>query len=119
MKFLIDAQLPARLARQLNDFGHDAIHTLDLPERNRTTDAEISRMADIEERIVVSKDRDFRDSHLLRWTPARLLVVSTGNITNRQLLGLVEEHLDAIVAAFEGAKLVQLTADELSVLDDN
>lgn len=119
MKFLIDAQLPARLARQLNDSGHHAVHTLDLPGQNRTTDAEISRVADIEDRIVVSKDRDFRDGHLLRGTPARLLVVSTGNITNRQLLRLFEEHLDAIVAAFDGAKLVQLTAEELSVLDDN
>lgn len=119
MKFLVDAQLPARLARQLNDSGHDAIHTLDLPEQNRTTDAEVSRMADIEDRIVISKHRDFRDSHLLRGTPARLLVVSTGNITNRDLLALFGDHLDAVVAAFEGARLVQLTADDLSVLDDN
>lgn len=119
MKFLIDAQLPARLARQLIDSGHDAIHTLDLPEQNRTADAEISRMADIEDRVLVSKDRDFRNSHLLRGTPGRLLVVSTGNITNRDLLALFDEHLDAVVAAFEGAKLVQLTADDLSILDDN
>lgn len=119
MKFLIDAQLPARLARQLIDSGHDAIHTLDLPKQNRTADAEISRMADIEDRVVVSKDRDFRNSHILRGTPGRLLVVSTGNITNRDLLALFDEHLDAVVAAFERAKLVQLTADDLSILDDN
>lgn len=55
MKFLIDAQLPARLARHLHEAGHDAIHTLDLPGQNRTTDAEIARLADAEDRIVVSK----------------------------------------------------------------
>jgi predicted nuclease of predicted toxin-antitoxin system len=119
VKFLIDAQLPARLARHLNDAGHDALHTLDLPERNRTTDAEISRVADAEDRIVVSKDRDFRDSHLLSGSPARLLVVSTGNITNRDLLALFDEHLDALVDAFEGANLVQLTAGDLSILDED
>ncbi len=86
MKFLLDAQLPARLAGHLNDAGHDALHTLDLPEQNRTTDAEVARVADAHGRIVVSKDSDFRDSHLLNGTPARLLVVSTGNITNRDLI---------------------------------
>jgi predicted nuclease of predicted toxin-antitoxin system len=117
VKFLIDAQLPARLARHLSDAGHDALHTLDLPEQNRTTDAEISRVADAEDRIVVSKDSDFRDSHLLSGSPARLLAVSTGNITNRDLLALFDEHLDALVDAFEGANLVQLTAGDLSILD--
>ncbi len=119
MKFLIDAQLPARLARHLNDAGHDAIHTLDLPQQNRTTDAEISRIADADDRIVISKDNDFRASHLLDGTPVRLLVVSTGNITNRDLLALVDEHFDAVVAAFEGASLVELTADDLSILDED
>ncbi len=33
MKFLIDAHLPKRLARLLQQLGHDAIHTLDLPEQ--------------------------------------------------------------------------------------
>jgi predicted nuclease of predicted toxin-antitoxin system len=66
---------------------------------------------------VVSKDSDFRDSHLLSGSPARLLVVSTGNITNRDLLALFDEHLDALVDAFEGANLVQLTAGDLSILD--
>lgn len=117
MRFLIDAQLPARLAHHLNDAGHDAIHTLDLPEQNRTTDAEISRVADAQDRIVVSKDHDFRASHLLGGTPARLLVISTGNITNRDLLALIDGHLDAVVAAFEGASLVELTVDDLSILD--
>lgn len=83
MKFSSTRSSPARLTHHLNEAGHDAIHTLDLPDQNRTTDVEISRVADAEDRIVVSKDADFRDSHLLGGTPARLLVVSTGNITNR------------------------------------
>lgn len=38
VKFLIDAQLPARLAEFLNQAGHDAIHTVELPDENRSTD---------------------------------------------------------------------------------
>ncbi len=36
MNFLVDAQLPRRLARILTGAGHDAVHTLDLPNANRT-----------------------------------------------------------------------------------
>lgn len=81
MKFLVDAQLPARLARFLTDADHDAVHTSELPEGNRTTDARISELADRDDRVVVTKDRDFRDGHLLTGSPRRLLVVATGNIS--------------------------------------
>ena len=78
MKFLVDAQLPARLAKFLTGKGHDAIHSSDLPDGNRTPDSEIALRADEDGRVVVTKDRDFRDTHLLHRTPRRLLVVATG-----------------------------------------
>ena len=36
MKLLINAQLPRRLAHQLRAAGFEAIHTLDLPQGNRS-----------------------------------------------------------------------------------
>jgi uncharacterized protein (DUF433 family) len=39
MKFLVDAQLPLRLARVLQSAGCDTIHTKDLPRRNATLDS--------------------------------------------------------------------------------
>lgn len=114
MKFLVDAQL---LARHLAEIGHDAVHTLSLPDENRTTDAEIARLADEEDRVVVSKDRDFRDSHLLQGSPRRLLVVATGNVSNDDLLALFSEHLAAFVDAFDTADLVELRRAELVIHD--
>lgn len=32
MKFLVDAQLPLRLARYLREAGHDVVHTRELPD---------------------------------------------------------------------------------------
>jgi hypothetical protein len=46
VKFLIDAQLPARLAQFLNRGGHDAVHTAGLPDGNRSTDSQIAQRAD-------------------------------------------------------------------------
>ena len=108
MRFLVDAQLPARLAALLADRGHDSIHTTRLPAGNRTTDAAIAELADRDDRVVVTKDRDFRDGHLLGGSPRRLLVVATGNITNSALLALFDAHLDAIVAAFDDVDFVEL-----------
>lgn len=109
MKFLVDAQLPAKLCQLLQAAGHDAVHTSDLPDGNRTTDEALARLADEEDRVVVTKDRDFRDSHLLNRSPRHLLVVATGNITNRDLLSLVEEHAPAIVEALAESPFVELS----------
>jgi predicted nuclease of predicted toxin-antitoxin system len=115
VKFLIDAQLPARLADFLNQAGHDAVHTIGLPDANRSTDRQIAERADGDGRVVVTKDQDFRDVHLLAGSPRQLLVVATGNITNNALLSLFELHLDVIVSGFEEADFVELSEDALAL----
>jgi predicted nuclease of predicted toxin-antitoxin system len=59
------------------------LHTFDLPQGNRSSHLTISSVADRDGREVFSKDDDFLQSHLLRGSPARLLIVATGNITNQ------------------------------------
>lgn len=118
MRFLVDAQLPARLARYLTDAGHDALHSSDLPAGNRTTDEEIARRADTEDRVVVTKDRDFRDGHLLRGRPGRLLIVATGNTDNHHLVRLFDQHLADIVGALAEVRFVELAHDRLIVHED-
>jgi predicted nuclease of predicted toxin-antitoxin system len=113
VRFLVDAQLPARLARFLGEVGHDALHTSDLPDRNRSTDAQIAERADRDGRVVVTKDRDFRDSHLLTRSPRQLLVVATGNITNAALMSLFEANHEAIVTALTEVDFVEVGPDSL------
>jgi predicted nuclease of predicted toxin-antitoxin system len=60
--------------------------TIGLPDGNRSTDSQIALHADTENRVVVTKDQDFRDGHLLGRSPRKILVVATGNITNDALL---------------------------------
>ncbi|HZJ07904.1 MAG TPA: DUF5615 family PIN-like protein [Nocardioidaceae bacterium] len=115
MKFLIDAQLPARLATLLSNAGHDALHTTALPDGNRTPDGRIAELADQEGRVVVTKDRDFRDGHLLTRSPQRLLVVATGNVANSALLSLFETHLEAIATALGEGDFVELGPDSMIV----
>ena len=115
MKFLVDAQLPQLLAMWLKNRGFDAIHTLELPEANRSDDQEIIATADREDRIVVSKDGDFFDDHILRGKPRRLLVVKTGNIKNRDLIRLFERNTERIEKLFRRYVLIEISRSDLIV----
>ena len=101
MKFLVDAQLPRRTAGWLATAGCDALHTLDLPDGNRTADQQVIELADREQRVVVTKDADFVDSHVLHGRPSKLLLVSTGNISNRDLEARVVPLIPDIVREFQ------------------
>ena len=89
--------------------GHDAIHTLDLPKRNATPDGDIADLADREGRVVVTKDMDFLNSHLVGSAPRRLLRVLTGNISNSELLALFEANIATIEKRFADSDLVELS----------
>jgi predicted nuclease of predicted toxin-antitoxin system len=115
MKFLVDAQLPRRLAIQLNTAGHDAVHTLSLPQKNRTKDGVINQISIGEQRVVITKDVDFRDSHLVQGRPFKLLLISTGNIRNDELLVLIERNLPTIVTAFESHSYLELDRNHLTI----
>jgi predicted nuclease of predicted toxin-antitoxin system len=114
MKFLVDAQLPRRFANWLKDAGHDALHTLDLPKKNRTSDSELIARAMQEGRIVISKDADFVQSFLVTGEPA-LLLISTGNIANAELEKILRANLGGIEAAFASGRFVEITRDALVV----
>jgi predicted nuclease of predicted toxin-antitoxin system len=109
MKFIVDAQLPVRLAHWLRQRGHDAVHTKELADGNRTADSTIAQLADRESRVVITKDADFVESFLLRGMPAKLLLISTGNIAN--------QDLEALIARNEAAILTELVTNAFLELD--
>ncbi len=113
MKFIVDAQLPAQVAQVLQLLGFDAIHTDDLPDKERTTDAQIRRVAALENRIVVTKDADFLTSYLVTKQPRQLLLITTGNIKNQELLGLFRARLPTIVELFERYNFLEMNRDFL------
>jgi predicted nuclease of predicted toxin-antitoxin system len=114
MKFIVDAQLPRRLARELAASGHDVVHTLDFPAGNRTADDEIVAVAVREGRVVVTKDNDFVTSFLLKGLPPKLLLISTGNISNDALSKLVAANLTAIETAYAQNSFVELSVSAIT-----
>lgn len=106
--FLVDQQLPRALADHLTSRGHDAKHIKDYEGGTTLPDTEVTRIADAEHRIVVTKDDDFRVSHLLSKRPARLVHITCGNISTRDLLSLVDSHYPALEVAIATYHYIEL-----------
>ena len=115
-KFIIDTQLPPRLAMFFKEQGFDAIHTTHFPDGHLLSDTEIRRIASQESRIVVTKDADFFDYYMVKGSPPAILMLSIGNVSNNELLALVQHNLTAIIEAFlNGSSLAVLSKTHLAV----
>ncbi len=115
MKFIIDAQLPRKLAFLLRNAGHDALHTFDLPQQNTTSDAEIIDIAAREDRVVVTKDADFVETFILFRRPQKLVVIATGNIRNTELESIIISVLPAMITALATNSYLEITRQALII----
>lgn len=115
MKFLLDAQLPKKLSLFLKYKGHDALHTLDLPNQNKSKDSELNTLSIKEQRVLISKDMDFVESLLISNKPYKLLYINTGNINNKQLQELFSKNLDHLILCLEENRFVELTFENMII----
>lgn len=113
MKFLLDANLPFKLSYLLKEKGYDVVHTDDLPHKERTKDKEINEISVLQNRIVITKDFDFLDSHLITNIPDKLLLVTTGNITNKSLFEIFENNIEKVVELFKTYDFIELNNKNL------
>ena len=117
MRFLVDANLPVKLAKTIGRMGHTVVHTDDLPNKERTSDKEIKAISTDQNLVVISKDTDFFDSHLIQGIPSKFLLVSTGNITNKELFNLFI-NFENIVTLFETYDLIGIDNQQILVYEN-
>ena len=113
MKFLVDAQLPKKMAYLSRSKGFDVKHTLDLQEANKTKDTTINQITIEEKRVLVSKDLDFVESLLISDKPYKLICVATGNITNKKLLDIFENNLPYMLETLQDARYIELSTHNI------
>ena len=114
MKLIVDAQLPARLCEILNQLGLESIHVDALPKGDETSDIEITKFADRENLIVVTKDFDFYHSYMTLGKPKKLFLITTGNLKNRQLFNLFRNNTLIIKNALNRSSFVELSNDGIT-----
>lgn len=93
--------------------GLDFIRTLDLPDANKSKDSDIIKLADKENRIVISKDSDFLESYLIHSKPKRLLLVTAGYIPNVRLLDIFDKNIQIIIEMLTRSNLIEINKTEI------
>ena len=73
------------------------------------------RFAEQDERIVITKDADFVHSHVLHGRPSKLLLISTGNLTNTALESIFAPQMTVLAALFETHSFIELSRTTLVV----
>lgn len=115
MNFLIDANLPRRLVNLFKDRGYHAIHTLDLPDGNAALDLAILQYADENDCVITTKDSDFTTFFWLKNRPDKLLLISTGNISNKDLEAILLANFDQIISDLIKHRFIELTREHVIV----
>ena len=115
LTFIIDTQLPPKLAKYLHEKGFPSIHTTYFPHGHLLDDNTIIEIAVRDNRIIVTKDSDFLDNYLLNGVPPKVLMLQFGNISNADLLDLFDHELNQIVHLFDnGAGFVTFNRSHIS-----
>ena len=108
MNFLVDNQLPLALAHHLQTRGLDCQHVLEIGLAE-ASDVEISRYAEAQARVIISKDEDFL--HLASRPDAkfRIVWVRLGNCRTSTLISAFEKSLPTLQACLDaGDRIVEL-----------
>jgi predicted nuclease of predicted toxin-antitoxin system len=109
VRFLIDAQLPPRLAGRLATFGHAAHHVRDF-EMLRASDRAIWDKAIELDAVLITKDADFVTLRALRTSGPAIVWIRLGNVGRRVLIDRIESALPSVVGQINrGEKVVVLT----------
>ena len=93
------------------------MHTVDLPAGNRSTDEQIRRFARSDQRVLISKDADFVDSHLLTGHPEKLLLISTENLSNSALASHFVPLIAELAQLSQTHSFLELTSEGLVLRD--
>jgi predicted nuclease of predicted toxin-antitoxin system len=118
MDFLIDVHLPIRLSKFLSQQeGCSSTHVNQILQKWHTSDTEISRYADENSLVVITKDSDFRNAHFINKTPKRVIRVVLGNISNNELIGLFKKYLQFILPLTNDSFYIELSQDQITIID--
>ena len=119
MRFLVDAQLPPRLCRWLEEKGSEALHVSKIEGRGLALpDSRIRGIARLQNWTILSKDFDFFDQALLFGKPPQTVHVNVGNCGNPELLQILGNHWKDVESSLRsGATLVSVTKQGVNVFD--
>lgn len=108
MKFLIDNQLPPKLAQWLTEQGHEGVHLQEVGLAD-AQDIAVLNFTAKNGMVLVSKDEDFLHLVLAQPKPSQVVWVRLGNCRTTALLSAFRRALPSITDAITaGQSVVEL-----------
>lgn len=96
MKVLCDVHISFKIVKLLIKNGIDCTHVNNILDGYFTKDSNIIDFVDNENYILITKDKDFKNSFILSKTPKKLIKINLGNLPNdileSRLLILITEY---------------------------
>lgn len=105
MKFLLDANLPARLVGEFVAAGHECVHVEDLLPRY-APDTKIARIANEAGAVVVSRDADFVHLAQVGLLEVPLVWIRLGNMRRAAIGAALRANLPAVIAAINSGQTI-------------
>jgi predicted nuclease of predicted toxin-antitoxin system len=108
VKFIVDNQLPVALAEHLRDRGLDCQHVLEAGLGD-AADSAICRHAELQGRIIISKDEDFFYFAKQRHAKIKLIWVRLGNCRTAALVAAFERSWPRIESSLKaGDRIIEI-----------
>jgi predicted nuclease of predicted toxin-antitoxin system len=108
VKFIVDNQLPVALAKHLRDRGLDCQHVLEAGLGD-AADTAICRHAELQDRIIISKDEDFFYFAKQRHAKIKVIWVRFGNCRTSALLAAFERSWQRIESCLNaGDRVIEI-----------
>ena len=117
MKVLCDVHIAKKVAKFLSSKNIEAVHVNDILDSWNTKDQKIAEFADQNDFVVLTKDADFKISHLIKNTPRKLIKVNLGNISTLRLIELLSLNLEFLIENFHDDRcIIEINSDSLEVI---
>lgn len=85
------------------------------PKKNNTSDLEILQFMEETDYVLITKDKDFYDSFVLKHQPKKLILVRVGNIKIKDLKAIFENNFDKLLKLINYKDLVIVGIDKIDI----
>jgi predicted nuclease of predicted toxin-antitoxin system len=93
MIFLCDVHIAIKVVKSIENKGFKCLHVNSILDSWHTKDSDICKYVDTNDLILITKDVDFKNSHFIQKTPKKLVKINLGNISNMELMDILEKTL--------------------------
>lgn len=93
MKFLCDVHISFKILNFIKIHFEGSVHVNNILDSYSTKDSDIITYADENDYTILTKDKDFKNSYLLKQKPKKPIKINLGNISNLEIINILKNNV--------------------------